>query len=170
MILTSKQIENEKINGNIHLNPFDKRQINPNSYNYRLGRYLKESINSTSKGLGIEFRTIDLLQYEEGYTIKPGHFYLGSTFEEIGSEKYAMSLIGRSSMGRYGMFLQVSANLGHTGSSHNWTLEIVPLIKINLYYKMIVGQVSFWNNHGEVELTKHTYNTFSSPTESKVWE
>jgi hypothetical protein len=44
--------------------------------------------------------------------------------EELGSRKYAMSLIGRSSIGRLGLFLQVSANLGHTGSSHCWTLEL----------------------------------------------
>lgn len=153
----------EQYAGNICITPFSEDQINPNSYNYRLGRFLKVSEDNGEK---FWFNTVDLWEYADGYIITPGHIYLGSTYESIGSKKYAMSLIGRSSIGRYGMFLQISANLGHTGSSHHWTLEIVPTLPIKLYYHMIIGQVSFWINDGPKFWTPHRYNQFDEPTES----
>ncbi len=154
----------EQEKGNISLIPFHPDQINPNSYNYRLGRYLKEKTNDSP----LEFKEIDLLDYPDGYVLNSNKFYLGSTYEMIGSNKYAMSLIGRSSMGRYGLFLQVSANLGHTNSKHCWTLEILPLINLKVYFKMKIGQVSFWENHGDIKGTNHLYNRYNLPTESKV--
>lgn len=54
-----------------------------------------------------------------------------------------MSLIGRSSTGRLGLFLQVSADLGHTGAEHKWTLELVAAKPIKIYPNMIIGQISF---------------------------
>jgi dCTP deaminase len=36
-------------------------------------------------------------------------------------------------MGRLGLFLQLSANVGHTGTFHNRTLEIYPTINIIVY-------------------------------------
>lgn len=163
MILTGNKIREETKKGNIILEPFEEKMLNPNSFNYRLGRFLKKSyINNKNE---LKFQDIDLFQYPNGYTLIPGHLYLGSTFEIIGSEVYAMSLIGRSSIGRYGLFLQISANLGHTTSCHCWTLEILPVLKIKVYYKMCIGQVSFWNNLGIVEKTDHKYNKFNIPTE-----
>lgn len=83
---------------------------------------------------------------EDGYILKPRQMYLGHTAETIGSRKYAMSLIGRSSVGRLGLFLQISANLGHTTSSHKWTLEMVSVKPLKIYPYMKIGQVSFWEN------------------------
>ncbi|CAI3315426.1 dCTP deaminase domain-containing protein [Enterococcus cecorum] len=161
MILTGKEIFNSQKNGSITIKPFMEEQINPNSYNYCLGRFLIEFDGNNVK------KKIDLLDYNDGYVLKKNKFYLGQTYEKIGSSKYAMSLIGRSSIGRYGLFLQVSADLGHTESFHNWTLEMVPCIDIKVFYKMKIGQVSFWTNVGEIEPTIHYYNQFNLPTESR---
>ena len=163
MILTGNEIIKQEEKQNIDIRPFHRRNVNPNSYNYRLDRYLKKAVTMENQ---VEFETIDLLDYPDGYILELDNFYLANTYEKIGSSKYAMSLIGRSSLGRLGMFLQVSANLGHTGSSHHWTLEIVPCMNIKVYYKMIVGQVSFWTNEGELEFSKHIYNQYDLPTES----
>lgn len=163
MILTGNEIIKQEENKNIDIRPFHKGNVNPNSYNYRLDRYIKKAIIQDDK---VVFETIDLMDYQDGYILEASNFYLANTYENIGSSKYAMSLIGRSSLGRLGMFLQVSANLGHTCSSHHWTLEIVPCINIKVYYKMIVGQVSFWTNDGALEITEHIYNKYDLPTES----
>ena len=69
-------------------------------------------------------------------------------------------------MGRYGLFLQISANLGHTTSSHRWTLELYACKKIILYAGMNIGQVSFWTNRGEVRCYGKTYATFNAPMET----
>ncbi len=79
-----------------------------------------------------------------------------------------MSLIGRSSMGRLGLFLQLSADLGHTTSCHRWTLEIVATRPIWIYPGMVIGQVSFWRNTGTLNPSPALYATFNDPCESRI--
>ena len=69
-------------------------------------------------------------------------------------------------MGRYGLFLQVSANLGHTTSEHQWTLEIVAVQPIRVYSGMIIGQVSFWCNFGTIIKYDGQYGQLNNPQES----
>lgn len=162
MILTGVKVRQEVANGNISIEPFVNSQINPNSYNYRLGPTLKvfkdfEGSKSTFEEIAIP---------KQGYVLTPGVMYLATTLEVIGSSKYAMSLIGRSSIGRYGLFLQASADLGHTTSKHNWTLELVAALPIKLYAGMLIGQVSFWQNYGAIESYKGRYGFINHPQES----
>lgn len=79
-----------------------------------------------------------------------------------------MSLIGRSSTGRLGLFLQVSADLGHTGSVHKWTLELVTAKPFRVYPGMITGQISFWLNYGDASLYEGGYSAYSCPQISKM--
>ncbi len=162
MILTGSLIAEEENTGRITVEPFSPRQVNPNSYNYRLGRKLK--VFREFDGQKSTFDEIDLP--EEGYVLKPKQMYLGHTLERIGSSEYAMSLIGRSSIGRLGLFLQISANLGHTTSAHQWTLELVATKLIRIYPGMIIGQVSFWENSGGIDTYTGLHGTFDCPQES----
>lgn len=162
MILTGSKIKEEMKTGNIVIKPFSSEQINPNSYNYRLGPTIK--VFDKFDGNKAVFKEIKIPK--EGYVLEPKKMYLANTDEVIGSSKYAMSLIGKSSMGRYGLFLQVSANLGHTTSEHKWTLEIVAALPIKLYPGMIIGQVSFWKNFGTVKKYNGRYGYLSNPQES----
>lgn len=162
MILTGSKIKEEIQKGSIRIDPFSEDQVNPNSYNYRLGPVLK-----IFKGFDGEKSSFEeMVIPKEGYVFQPGQMYLGHTKEIIGSSTYAMSLIGRSSMGRYGLFLQVSANLGHTTSEHQWTLEIVTAQPIRVYSGMIIGQVSFWRNLGAVTGYHGKYGRHNHPQES----
>jgi len=162
MILTGNKIKEEIKTGNIVIKPFIPDQINPNSYNYRLGSKLK--VFYKFDGNKTLFKEIKIPK--EGYILEAKKMYLANTKEVIGSSKYAMSLIGRSSMGRYGLFLQCSANLGHTTSEHRWTLEIVAALPIRLYLGMIIGQVSFWRNFGTVKKYRGQYGFLNHPQES----
>lgn len=162
MILTGSKIKEEVKKGDITIDPFSLEQVNPNSYNYRLGSVLK--VFDKFDGTKSIFREIGIPK--EGYVLEPGKMYLATTKEVIGSSRYAMSLIGRSSMGRYGLFLQCSANLGHTTSKHRWTLEIVAAMPIRLYPEMIIGQVSFWKNYGSIEKYSGRYGFLNHPQES----
>ncbi len=164
MILTGTEIGKEVKNKNIIIDPFLPKNVNPNSYNYRLGKLLKE-IHYDEHG---NKTIVEIIIPEEGYTLKKGQLYLGNTVEKIGSSIYSMRLIGRSSIGRYGLFMQVSADLGHVGSCHCWTLEIVPLQNIIVYPFMKIGQVSFWENYGEKKLYSGNYGKFSFPKESEL--
>lgn len=165
MILTGSEIIKEVKNKNITLDPFNIDQVNPNSYNYRLGQNLKVFSSFTnSRG---QFKEIELPK--NGYLLKPKRLYLGQTLESIGSKKYAMSLIGRSSLGRLGLFLQVSANLGHTTCTHQWTLEIYPCLPFKVYPEMVIGQVSFWVNYGEIKKYQGFYGNLNNPQESMMF-
>lgn len=164
MILTGSKIKEEISAGKIVIKPFSDDQVNPNSYNYRLGLSIK--VFDAFDGKKATFKELEIP--EEGYILEPGKMYLATTEEVIGSSKYAMSLIGRSSMGRYGLFLQVSANLGHTTSEHKWTLEIVAAIPIKVYPGMIIGQVSFWKNDGSIKKYEGRYGHISHVQESFV--
>lgn len=158
MILSGNEIVKELENDRITIFPFNKKQLNPNSYNYRLSDYIAEPVWDKEKK-EIIYKSTKLSK--NGLILQTGSTYLSHTFEILGSQNYAMSLIGRSSLGRLGLFLQVSANLGHTKSCHKWTLEIVACKKIVLYPQMIIGQISFWKNYGEYFKSDIRYNQFN---------
>lgn len=166
MILTGRKIKSEVMRGNIIIDPFDAFAINPNSYNYRIGTTLKV-FSHFSEGRA-HFN--EVLIPDDGMVLKPHQMYLGNTLEKIGSKKYAMSLIGRSSLGRYGLFLQLSANLGHTTAAHQWTLELVAAQPMIIYPRMVIGQVSFWVNKGKVKRYSGLYGQHSLPQESLHYE
>lgn len=162
MILTGSYIKKEIEAKNILVSPFSESQLNPNSYNYRLGDKLKIFTSFESGKSYFEEMTIP----QDGFVLEPHKLYLGHTFERLGSKKYAMSLIGRSSIGRLGLFVQISANLGHTHSSHQWTLELVAVKQIRIYPRMTIGQISFWENCGEVIPYHGTYGGYDTPQEA----
>jgi len=166
MILTGTEITMEIRHGNITFTPFDEANVNPNSINYRLGPKLKV-YRRADRGMGaLLFECIDLAQ--EGCVLYPGQLYLGHTYETIGSQLFAMSLIGRSSIGRLGLFVQVSANLGHTASCHQWTLELVASVPVRVYPRMRLGQVSFWTNAGDIDPYRGWYGRRNNPEESRL--
>jgi dCTP deaminase len=160
LILTGSEITQEVAKGNITLQPFRKDLLNPNSYNYRLGDHLltlEDSVLDARRKPTT--RRIDLPA--TGYVLRPGRIYLGYTFEIIGSTAFVPSLIGRSSLGRLGLFLQITADLGHVGTRHKWTLELTVVQPLKVYPGMRIGQVSFWQPEGLELLENSFYNTLA---------
>jgi dCTP deaminase len=172
MILTGNEITQARGAGLIDLEPFEPELLNPNSYNYRLGPELVELCNDVIDVKG-EQHTRGTRIPPEGLMLRPGRLYLGTTLEVIGSRAYVPSLIGRSSLGRLGLFLQITADLGHLGTRHRWTLELKVVQPLIVYAGMRIGQVSFWKPEG-AELLQgmsylqqaHSYARFSGPQPS----
>jgi dCTP deaminase len=167
MILTGSEIKKEVIKKNIFIDPFNEENINPNSYNYSLGTSYIEvpenEIIDSKKPKNYKSLTIP----EKGLILKPNTLYLANTFERIGSKKHVTSLIGKSSMGRLGLFLQIAADLGHQNEIHQWTLELRCCKPLIIYPKMVIGQVTFWETKGEPFSYKGFYTNFNEPTSSK---
>ena len=171
MILSGLKIKEEVLNKNIDIEPYCDELLNPNSYNYRLADVIyeiKDDIIDPAKKTNIKKIKIP----KEGYILKPNKLYLGSTYEKIGSSKYVTQLIGRSSVGRLGLFLQVTAPLGHVGCNHCWTLELRVVQPLKVYPKMRIGQVSFWVIDGDTTLNYNDgkYNKYLIPEVSKFYE
>jgi dCTP deaminase len=147
VILTGSAIKEEVKRGAITIAPFASGLVNPNSYNYRLS---EELLIMKTNELDVHEQPVTekIRIPKEGYVLQPNTIYLGHTFESIGSNEYVPSLIGRSSLGRLGLFLQITADLGHIGTNHKWTLELKVVQPLRVYPKMRIGQVSFWQTNG----------------------
>lgn len=166
MILTGAQIEREVQLKKICIEPFDPTCVNPNSYNYHLDTTLVHVLTLDVENGNISHGERISIP-PQGFVLTPGELYLGSTMEKIGSEFYTTSLIGRSSMGRLGMFLQISANLGHQTICHHWTLEIRSCLPLRVFGGQVIGQVSFWEPFGECRPYNGFYANYNEPTMSK---
>ncbi len=138
MILSGPQIMKEREQGRILIEPFDRQLLNPNSYNYRLGSSLIEYDPENNAG------GRDILVPADGLVLFPRRLYLGSTKERIGSPCHVVTLLGRSSIGRLGLYLNVTADLGHVGCDSQWTLELHVVQPLRIYADMRIGQVAFW--------------------------
>lgn len=163
MILSGKEITRRVDTGDITIDPFDPDCINPNSYNYKLGDIYRivpnEFCSNELFHQAGDIRTIT----KEGLLLMPGNVYLASTYESIGSNKFVTSLIGRSSVGRLGLFLQISADLGNLGPAHKWTLELTCVQPIIVYPRMKIGQVSFWVPSGDILEYTGPYTEYDTP-------
>lgn len=152
MILTGHEIVRQKELGALTIEPFTAEQVNPNSYNYRLGPTLRTHrrgvIDVHARSHALDEITIP----DDGFVLRPGRIYLGTTVEAFGSTEFVPSLIGRSSLGRLGVWLQYSADLGNLGACHRWTLEIKVAQPTRIYPGMKAGQVSFWTIQGAQRL------------------
>ncbi|MEW2582921.1 dCTP deaminase [Streptomyces virginiae] len=162
MILTGSAIRDAVEAGSITIDPFDPAMLNPNSYNYRLGTTMKV-LASRPADPRCEPETAPLVLPAEGYVLEPGVVYLGATVERIGSKDNVTSLIGRSSLGRLGCFLQISADLGQLGAEHCWTLEVTVVQRLKVYPGMKIGQVSFWRPVGDHMPYEGHYGRISEP-------
>lgn len=162
MILTGPEIFRARLDGDVSIEPFSPDDLNPNSYNYRLGPDLLHI-----KAAEHEPPSRQVQISPEGYVLEPGNLYLGMTHERIGSRLYAMTLLGRSSIGRLGIFMNATADLGHAGSDSHWTLEISVVQPVRIYARMRIGQVAFWTVLGACEPYRGRYHRDHRPEPSK---
>ncbi|MDE7192072.1 MAG: dCTP deaminase [Clostridia bacterium] len=153
MILSGLEIKNNLGKG-IEIRPFNEKQIGPNSYNLRLSNELLVYKNfplDMKKNNEVEHIIIP----ETGYLLEPNKLYLGRTVEYTKTDKFIPMLEGRSSIGRLGVCIHVTAGFGDIGFSGFWTLElfcinpviIYPNIEIcQIYYHTVLGESNKYNS------------------------
>src|SRR3989344_2824297 len=111
MILTGSEIRKEVLNNKIHIFPFEDTNINPNSYNFRLGSMLKiYKSKILDPAILMEFE--EIIIPKEGYVLQPQQLYLGHTIEEMGSDFFVPTMQARSSIGRLGLYIYLNSGLG----------------------------------------------------------
>ena len=149
MILSGKEIK-KKLGKEIVIEPFSENQLNPNSYNLRLHNELlvyDEPILDMKK----ENKVKKLFIPEEGLVLETGKLYLGRTVEFTGTNKYVPMLEGRSSIGRLGLFIHVTAGFGDVGFHGFWTLEIFCVQPIKIYPGVEICQIYYHSIEGEYD-------------------
>ena len=149
MILSGKEIKN-KIGKDIVIEPYNEKLVNPNSYNLRLHNELmfyEESVLDMKKAN----RTKQLIIPEDGLVLEPNKLYLGRTVEYTKTDKYVPMLEGRSSIGRLGLFIHVTAGFGDVGFSGYWTLEIFCVQPIKIYPNIEICQIYYHTIEGDYD-------------------
>lgn len=162
MILTGNEITREWRNGRIIIDPFDGSQVNPNSYNFRLGTLCR--VYSSFPLDPRRANDYEVLQLpEDGFLIEPGRLHLCCTMERLGSEHYAPTFAARSSIARLGLFINLSASLGDIGFIGQWTLQLYSVHPVRVYPGMNIGQMMWWRTQGEVSLYEGKYQHSQGP-------
>ncbi len=169
MILTGSEISKQVKKNKIIISPFDENCINPNSYNLELGDYLKvyeDDVLDSKKSL--KTKTIQIP--DEGLVLEPNKIYLGFTKETIGSDFFVPTITGRSSTGRLGLFVQITADLIDIGFKGNLTFQLHVVQPLRIYKGMKIGQIIFWKPKGKIQLYSGKYQNSVGPQESKVFK
>ena len=152
MILSGKEIL--KLQGkDINIEPFNESQLNPNSYNLTLHNELLTYDNDVLD-MKSPNPTTSLIIPEEGLLLEPNKLYLGRTKEHTSTDNYVPMLEGRSSIGRLGLFIHVTAGFGDVGFSGYWTLEIFCVQPIRIYPSVEICQIFYHSIQGDYDLYK----------------
>jgi dCTP deaminase len=152
MILSGREIQ-RLIGRDIIIEPFDPKRINPNSYNLTLADELMIYDNEILDMKKPNRASIIRIP-ESGLLLQPNRLYLGRTNEFTQTDKYVPMLEGRSSTGRLGLFIHVTAGFGDIGFKGYWTLEIFCIQPVIIYPNVEVCQIYFHTIEGEYDLYK----------------
>jgi dCTP deaminase len=168
MILTGSEILKNIEGGKIVISPFNISQLNPNSYNFTLGNKLVV-YNNYILDAKKNNEARELIIPDSGITLATGTIYLGHTQEEIGSNNFVPIIRGRSSVGRLGLFINITADLIDMGSINQLTLQLNAVQPVTIYPGMQIGQVTFWQPLGEIVKYEGRYAGSSGPVTSKMY-
>jgi deoxycytidine triphosphate deaminase len=167
VILTGTEIGRECGNGRITIEPFRPDQVNPNSYNFRLGRQLSVYTGDVLDPRRPNPHT-EIEMPDEGFVLEPRQLYLAHTEEVLGSTHYVPTFAARSSVARLGLFINLSASLGDIGFIGQWTLQLYSVNRIRVYPGMCIGQMMWWTPQGTVQLYDGKYQGSAGPRASDV--
>lgn len=180
------RVVNQKGSTHIGITPWEQERLQPASYEMALGSKflvfdpLVEVIDPLKLGdytLAVDIDDDEQPWYDPGYyLLRPGEFILGSSVESFTfPTDLAGELTGKSSVGRVGLQVHVTAGFFDPGFSGTATLEIVNLapVPIKLWPGLLVAQMRFvtlsrpseWA-YGHPERNSH-YQGQAGPTPSR---
>lgn len=164
MILSGAEIQ-RRLGEDILIDGFDPARINPNSYNLTLHDELmvyEEVVLDMAKPNRVRRMTIP----EEGLVLSPNQLYLGRTSERTTTHNLVPQIEGRSSIGRLGLFVHVTAGFGDVGFSGYWTLEMFAVQPVRIYAGVPICQIIYHELTGEITeyASKYQHNRDIQPS------
>jgi dCTP deaminase len=148
MILSGHRIR-ENLGKNIVIDPFVEENLNPNSYNLTLHSELmvyEEVVLDMAKANRVRRVTIP----PEGLILGPNQLYLGRTAERTETHNFVPMIEGRSSVGRLGLFVHVTAGFGDVGFCGYWTLEMFAVQPVRVYAGVPICQIFYHEIAGPI--------------------
>ena len=141
MILSGAEIYRH-LGRDIILDPFDEARLNPNSYNLTLHDELL-TYEEVVLDMAQPNRTRRVKIPKDGLVLTPQKLYLGRTVERTETHNFVPMIEGRSSIGRLGLFVHVTAGFGDVGFCGYWTLEMFAIQPIRIYPGVPICQIFF---------------------------
>lgn len=149
MILSDIDITRALRQGDIRVTPRPK-VIQPASIDVRLSRVFKVYVRSNHTHIDPREDNSNIMHTvfippRNCFVLHPGEFALGSTIEEIEvSDKFAVRIEGKSSVGRLGIVVHSTAGFVDPGFVGDLTLELSNLspLPIQLWPGMSIAQLS----------------------------
>ena len=173
MILSGLKIAEEVKAGNLRIDCYSEKQLNPNSYNLILADdLLIYDKYANCKNMFEKFRVfVDSMIHpdkyvldmkrdnpfriekipESGFVLRPRKVYLARTMERTRTDCYVPMLEGRSSVGRLGIFIHATAGFGDVGFDGYWTLELSCVQPVRIYPGVEICQIYYHTIDGEYE-------------------
>jgi dCTP deaminase len=153
MMLSDTSIAKAVADQYIKITPYNSDQLQPASYDFRLGNEFWVPERSSTTGVYPWDRQNKLHRHltlgtsmQRHYTLHPGDFILGTTVEHVQiPDDLSCQVSGKSSLGRLGLLVHVTAGFVDPGFRGQVTLELANLgsLPIVLEPKMLVGQFTF---------------------------
>jgi len=131
------------------IDPFTPERLNPNSYNLTLHDELL-TYEEVVLDMAEPNRTRRIKIHKEGLVLTPQKLYLGRTAERTETHNFVPMIEGRSSVGRLGLFVHVTAGFGDVGFSGYWTLEMFAVQPIRIYPGIQICQIFYHQIEGDV--------------------
>ncbi len=148
MILSGHEIQ-AQLGTNIIIDPFDESKLNPNSYNLALhGELLVYEEIVLDMRRPNRTRRIEIPP--DGLVLNPNQLYLGRTAERTETHNLVPMIEGRSSVGRLGLFVHVTAGFGDVGFCGYWTLEMFAVQPVRIYAGVSICQIIYHDVRGAV--------------------
>lgn len=149
MILTGPEIQKMIGEKRIVIDPFKPELINPNSYNLRLHDELMV-YDDECLDMRKPLTTRRIAIPEEGLVLEPSRLYLGRTLEYTETHGLVPMLEGRSSIGRLGLFVHITAGFGDVGFRGFWTLEMICMKPVRIYAGVEICQIFYHTAQGDI--------------------
>jgi dCTP deaminase len=165
MVLSGHEIK-RRLGADIVIDPFVESRLNPNSYNLTLHDELmvyEELVLDMRKANRVRRMAIP----PEGLVLQPNQLYLGRTSERTETRNLVPMIEGRSSIGRLGLFVHVTAGFGDVGFCGFWTLEMFAVQPVRIYAGVAICQIFYHEIHGpytEYQSDKYQHNTDIQPS------
>lgn len=150
MFLSDIDIKAAVKSNDVTLEPFHEKQLQPASYDIRLGNiFIVNDPHTTSfidpvKGIHPVTRKIEIAD-GDSFILHPGVSILGYSKEYFGSDRFLIEVNGKSSLARIGLLVHNSAGLVNPGHFLNIALELCNLnnVPIILRPNMEIAQLTF---------------------------
>jgi dCTP deaminase len=148
MILSGDEIR-RNLGTNIVIDPFDEMKLNPNSYNLTLHDEVmiyEEVVLDMRQANRVRRLKIPA----SGLVLSPNQLYLGRTVERTETHNFVPMIEGRSSVGRLGLFVHVTAGFGDVGFRGYWTLEMFAVQPVRIYPGVGICQIFYHQVSGNI--------------------